>query len=178
MPSHTPKGYELEGNILRTRWIQRQLLWDADIRDTLIAFDNYDEDDEIDPVAHAKEQQETHIRVTIENNQERQVCMGTIRRWRANGFIVADIMTPLGIGPSHADRISDAIAKDWRGVGFYTFQFQGVTRNRVGRGEAGSWYHMVVIVDFYRDELIDLDGNYVTPSAYVDGSFVDPGFVQ
>ncbi len=181
--AHTPRGYELEGNILRTRWEQRQALWPEEIRYTPIAFDNYDEDDDesdtsIDVVSAAKQAQEAHIRVSIVNSSESQVCMGKIRRWRTPGFLVADIATPLSIGPALADWISDWVAKDWRGVGFYTFQFRGISRSRVGRGEAGSWYHMVVSAEFYRDELIDEDGNYVTPSAYVEGGFVDPEFVQ
>jgi len=128
------------GDFIRTRF--QTLVGDAQSID--VAYEN-------SPLKLPANESKKWIRVIILWNDQQQVGMGSVRRWRQEGILVAEIRVPLKQGDSDARELADVITTAFRGVSFNSITFRSPQPRRVGR--VGSWWQFNVSCPFYIDEL-------------------------
>lgn len=89
------------------------------------------------------------VRVTILNNDSETVEVGGSRT-RHNGEIVFSIFVASGTGTDRARELADDLFDGFVNVNFGTIQTQTPSVSRVG--DEDGFYHLQVIVPFYRDQ--------------------------
>jgi len=134
-------NYETIGNVIRTRF--KTYIEDSIGGGLPTQYDN--------TTTFSRPENGRWARITVKEGEQRQVSIGSTKRYRKIGILTVQVFTPIGQGDKDARVVADYIAERFRCVDDADVHFNTPHMEVIGRTE--KWWQVNVTCPFYADDI-------------------------